>query len=152
MQMRAPTMAITMSANKQAPHFDSNADQTLCQDAAAASTSSFPESCIIARLSKWLWSCRTNAPIQYTTALTPTDENTENGIERNEFPCRACQVQGVQCDRLKPRCAHCLDQQVLCFYVEPLRVQMKRSKEQARALRLTQEGSVASRMAGRVTF
>ncbi|KAL4800767.1 hypothetical protein BDV19DRAFT_352108 [Aspergillus venezuelensis] len=144
MQMRALTMATTMSANKQAPRLENNTDQTLCQDIATASASSFPESCIIARLSKWLWSCRTNAPTEYTTAITPTDENAEDGIERNAFPCRACQVQRVQCDRLKPRCAHCLDQQVLCFYVEPLRVQMKRSKEQAGALRRAQKSPVAS--------
>ncbi|KAL4955450.1 hypothetical protein BDW69DRAFT_160752 [Aspergillus filifer] len=144
MRMHPPTMATTMIANNQARSLESNADQTLCQETGAANASLLSESCIIARLSKWLWSCQTNPPTECATALTPTDENAEDGIERNAFPCRACQVQGVQCDRLKPRCAHCLDQQILCFYVEPLRVQMKRSKEQSRALRRTQEGPVSS--------
>ncbi|KAL4946408.1 hypothetical protein BDV06DRAFT_218335 [Aspergillus oleicola] len=136
-------MATTMTNHNQTRCLENNANCTLSRDNATATATSLSETCIVARLSKWLWFCRKNPPTDGATALTPTDENAEDGLEKNAFPCRACQVQGVQCDRLKPRCAHCLDQQILCFYVEPLRVTMKRSKEeQARALAGVQGSAV----------
>ncbi|RMJ25298.1 hypothetical protein PHISP_03830 [Aspergillus sp. HF37] len=36
-------------------------------------------------------------------------------------PCKGCRVRGVVCDGRRPRCSHCLKEQVLCFYVAPLR-------------------------------
>lgn len=44
----------------------------------------------------------------------------------NDFSCRTCRVRKVECDRTLPRCSHCLDQQLLCFYVEPLRISRKK--------------------------
>ena len=37
------------------------------------------------------------------------------------LPCKACRTRGVTCDERRPRCSHCLEEQVLCFYVAPLR-------------------------------
>ncbi|OJJ64675.1 hypothetical protein ASPSYDRAFT_39425 [Aspergillus sydowii CBS 593.65] len=102
--------------------------------------SSISEPNIISWVSKWLWSCRATATTATdTSAKTGPTANVEHEIRsstctsehhavENAFPCRACQAWGVECDRQKPRCSHCLDQQILCFYVEPLRVTMKRSK------------------------
>ncbi|KAL2830612.1 hypothetical protein BDW59DRAFT_170144 [Aspergillus cavernicola] len=106
------------------------------------------DACILSRLSKWLWlswacdrpdshkdslgpQCETSAktvPRHLTLTDVEIRSDTSNQLE-DAFPCRACQAWGVECDRQKPRCSHCLDQQILCFYVEPLRVTMKRSKE-----------------------
>ncbi|KAJ6155200.1 hypothetical protein N7470_005766 [Penicillium chermesinum] len=31
--------------------------------------------------------------------------------------CKACRDWGVHCDRSRPQCGHCYDEQILCFYV-----------------------------------
>ncbi|OJJ31612.1 hypothetical protein ASPWEDRAFT_697843 [Aspergillus wentii DTO 134E9] len=49
--------------------------------------------------------------------------------EEESIPCKACRIGGAVCDRQRPRCSHCLDQQILCFYVEPLRLTMARNKK-----------------------
>ncbi|KAL4755835.1 uncharacterized protein BDW70DRAFT_145822 [Aspergillus foveolatus] len=92
------------------------------------------ESCIISRLSKWLWSCRTTQPPLVEENARPVEDESS----KNPFPCRACRASKVICDRQTPRCGHCLDQQILCFYVEPLRITMKRAK-QARQLEARSE-------------
>lgn len=54
--------------------------------------------------------------------------------------CKGCRARGVRCDGRRPRCSHCLDQQVLCFYVAPPR-KLKaraRSKSVHHALKRTQ--------------
>lgn len=54
--------------------------------------------------------------------------------------CKGCRARGVTCDGRRPRCSHCLDQQVLCFYVAPPR-KLKgtaRSKSVHQALKRTQ--------------
>ncbi|PYH91819.1 hypothetical protein BO71DRAFT_384816 [Aspergillus ellipticus CBS 707.79] len=61
-----------------------------------------------------------------TTAPGLQDQSSENPIPHSH-PCKACQAWGVNCDRQKPRCSHCLDQQILCFYVAPARRSTKRS-------------------------
>lgn len=42
--------------------------------------------------------------------------------------CKACRSRGVSCDGRRPRCSHCVEQQVLCFYVTPQRRSRARSK------------------------
>jgi hypothetical protein len=44
------------------------------------------------------------------------------------LPCKGCRVRGIACDGRRPRCSHCLKEQVLCFYVAPLRKSRRRSK------------------------
>ncbi|KKK15763.1 hypothetical protein P175DRAFT_0528085 [Aspergillus ochraceoroseus IBT 24754] len=56
-------------------------------------------------------------------------EQLQEDLTQEAFPCRACKAWGVACDLQKPQCAHCVDQQLLCFYVAPLRLTMKRSKK-----------------------
>ncbi|BCS20373.1 uncharacterized protein APUU_20805S [Aspergillus puulaauensis] len=126
-----PRTTTTTTPDKQPPRYS------------LAPKSSISDPNIIARVSKWLWSCRTTATTTIdTSAKAGATADVEHEIRssssdhhhavENAFPCRACQAWGVECDRQKPRCTHCLDQQILCFYVEPLRVTMKRSKlEQA---------------------
>ncbi|OJI86034.1 hypothetical protein ASPTUDRAFT_53333 [Aspergillus tubingensis CBS 134.48] len=52
------------------------------------------------------------------------EQSSEN---EHSYPCKACQTWGVVCDQQRPRCSHCLDQQILCFYVAPLSKPPKRS-------------------------
>lgn len=113
----------------------------LVQESSASNT--VTNSCI-SRLSKWLWSSR-SAPsaskntktIAFRKHFTSDEVGSPSGHSiETALPCRACQSWGVECDRQKPRCAHCLDQQILCFYVEPLRVTMKRSKKERSRTRL----------------
>ena len=49
--------------------------------------------------------------------------------EREDFSCRTCRIRKVECDRALPQCSHCLHEQLLCFYVEPLRISKKRDKD-----------------------
>ncbi|OOF99371.1 hypothetical protein ASPCADRAFT_203136 [Aspergillus carbonarius ITEM 5010] len=56
---------------------------------------------------------------------TGLQEQSENS--KHSHSCKACQTWGVACDQQKPRCSHCLDQQILCFYVSPPRRSTKRS-------------------------
>lgn len=49
-------------------------------------------------------------------------------------PCKGCRTQGVICDGRRPRCSHCVKEQVLCFYVTPLRQARKRSRSAHLAL------------------
>ncbi|KAJ5102509.1 transcriptional regulator family: Fungal Specific TF [Penicillium argentinense] len=67
---------------------------------------------ICGRLSHWLWpgwwgnSC--DAPSQ------PSPRST-----RQPYDCKACREWHVECDHARPQCAHCYQQQLLCFYVDP---------------------------------
>ncbi|KAL4925993.1 uncharacterized protein BDV17DRAFT_163680 [Aspergillus undulatus] len=130
MTMTTTTTTTTTTISRRSAECDGNCNLP------QGSATSCRESCLILRLSKWLWPCRTGTPTgAVAKPSTPVDDERELEVsdntpkEWNAFPCRACQTQGVKCDRLKPRCAHCLDQQILCFYVEPLRITMKRRKQ-----------------------
>lgn len=41
----------------------------------------------------------------------------DNGPALISHPCMACKAWGVPCNQQRPRCTHCLEQQILCFYV-----------------------------------
>ncbi|KAL3479371.1 hypothetical protein BJX99DRAFT_255628 [Aspergillus californicus] len=86
------------------------------------------DTCIITRISNWLWSSRS---CDHPDHNNPQSETSVKDVEirSSSIPCRSCQAWGVECDRQKPHCSHCLDQQICCFYVEPLRVTMKRSRQ-----------------------
>ncbi|KAL2840678.1 hypothetical protein BJY01DRAFT_249898 [Aspergillus pseudoustus] len=118
------------------------ANYTLAQETA------LQDPCITSWFSKWFRPSRSDRPDRHDARLGPPVEASATQVPRqltssdvgnrsdtsqddheNPFPCRACQAWGVQCDRQTPRCAHCLDQQILCFYVEPLRVTMKRERK-----------------------
>ncbi|KAL5365865.1 hypothetical protein BJX96DRAFT_180220 [Aspergillus floccosus] len=89
--------------------------------------------CILRRCAQWLWSTWT---VSSPSALSTLPESTGcapdlpvEEVARSAYPCKACQAWGVTCDRQQPRCAHCLDQQILCFYVAPpLRATKSRRK------------------------
>ncbi|PYI07703.1 hypothetical protein BO78DRAFT_88697 [Aspergillus sclerotiicarbonarius CBS 121057] len=107
--------------------------------------------CFLKRFSQWFWSGwmiaasethdanrgATNCASQNRGAGTARGapstgyENDTGLLEQSEnkhsHPCKACQTWGVTCDQQKPRCSHCLDQQILCFYVTPPRRSTKRS-------------------------
>ncbi|KAE8381162.1 hypothetical protein BDV26DRAFT_255850 [Aspergillus bertholletiae] len=96
--------------------------------------------CFIRRFSQWLWSSWFISPAEARPTLTEPSscqkdrhswspapcldverrEEANEDTERSKFPCKACQSRGVACDLQRPRCAHCLDEQLLCFYVAPL--------------------------------
>ncbi|KAB8263207.1 hypothetical protein BDV32DRAFT_3761 [Aspergillus pseudonomiae] len=97
--------------------------------------------CFVRRFSQWLWSswiispaeacpalaelpsCQKDKNASWPSELSPDAEQREEAsedTERSTFPCKACESRGVACDLQRPRCAHCLDEQVLCFYVAPL--------------------------------
>lgn len=40
--------------------------------------------------------------------------------QQENFACRSCRIRGVNCDRQRPHCSQCRDQQILCFFVTPL--------------------------------
>lgn len=61
----------------------------------------------------------------YGNGLQEQSHDTDEDLENPS--CKACRTWGVACDRQQPRCSHCLDQQILCFYVAPLRKTMKKS-------------------------
>ncbi|KAL4868697.1 hypothetical protein BDV12DRAFT_95260 [Aspergillus spectabilis] len=133
--MRSQTMTTSIASPPAGP-LETPTNYTLVQKNAISNF------CIISRLSKWLWSNQTGSSAETSVKsasrhnLTSTDVETRSsnsGSLDSAFPCRGCQDWGVECDRQKPRCSHCLDQQILCFYVEPLRITMKRSK-QAKAM------------------
>ncbi|GFF33472.1 hypothetical protein IFM51744_02123 [Aspergillus udagawae] len=77
----------------------------------------------------------------FTTQTTSTADGSglqqqsshDNNTDEENPACKACRTWGVACDRQQPRCSHCLDQQILCFYVAPLRKTMKKSSR-SRAL------------------
>ncbi|KAL4882665.1 hypothetical protein BJY04DRAFT_38475 [Aspergillus karnatakaensis] len=126
--MRSQTMTTPIASPPAGPpETTSPTNYTLVQENTISNT------CIISRLSKWLWSNQTCAsPETSAKAVTSTDVETRSSNSEpceSAFPCRGCQAWGVECDRQKPHCSHCLDQQILCFYVEPLRITMKRSKQ-----------------------
>lgn len=61
--------------------------------------------------------------------LVPPDA--PSGCVPENMRCRGCQSKGVKRDLPRPRCSNCLDEQILCFYVAPLRLTMARSKKQS---------------------
>ncbi|OJJ76627.1 hypothetical protein ASPBRDRAFT_52198 [Aspergillus brasiliensis CBS 101740] len=62
-----------------------------------------------------------------TTGEHNTGLREQSSENEHSHPCKACQTWGVVCDQQKPRCSHCLDQQILCFYVAPPQKPTKRS-------------------------
>lgn len=85
---------------------------------------------LLRRFAKWFWSGWTATD---TTTSTNDNDDNKNGItahaDYETFPCRTCRMRKVECDRILPHCSHCLHEQLLCFYVEPLRITRKRAKE-----------------------
>lgn len=92
------------------------------------------QTCILRRCAQWLTSTWTvssstaHAALPESAGCAPELPAAEE-VARSAYPCKACQAWGVTCDRQQPRCAHCLDQQILCFYVAPpLRATKSRRK------------------------
>ena len=77
-----------------------------------------------------------------TPRYIPNEAPQEQIPSRENYPCKACQAWGVTCDRQRPRCAHCLDQQILCFYVAPLPKTIRRPKQPAASHPTRQRASV----------
>ncbi|KAL4781040.1 hypothetical protein BJX76DRAFT_336274 [Aspergillus varians] len=107
--------------------------------------------CVFSRVWEWLWPDRSvgdpkthNNPQSPPQGLIETSGNTAHLVPPDaqikfsrcvpeNMRCRACQSKGVECDLQRPRCSNCLDEQILCFYVAPLRLTMARSKKQRSA-------------------
>ncbi|RAK77645.1 uncharacterized protein BO72DRAFT_102590 [Aspergillus fijiensis CBS 313.89] len=109
--------------------------------------------CVLKRFSQWLWSVwmidspQTSArrvectdrtePTNYICSTTkapvytlPAPEQPVQAPPQQDQPCqpcKACKAWGVPCDQVHPRCSHCLEQQILCFYVAPTRKSTRKS-------------------------
>lgn len=55
-----------------------------------------------------------------------------NGPALKSHPCMACKAWGVPCNQQRPRCTHCLEQQLLCFYVVRALKSSKKSTDRGR--------------------
>ncbi|RJE25440.1 hypothetical protein PHISCL_02196 [Aspergillus sclerotialis] len=78
--------------------------------------------------------CRVPAQEQYQ--VNPSDQH-------GHTECTMCRSHGIVCDRRRPRCSHCVEQQVLCFYVTsaPRKSRRTRSKSSHLALERAQMGA-----------
>ncbi|PYH49128.1 uncharacterized protein BP01DRAFT_287759 [Aspergillus saccharolyticus JOP 1030-1] len=110
--------------------------------------------CLLKRLSQWLWSIWViNSPETPAALIESTDRSkftsatcatrkapfyaypvpdrppadTPSHDSQSGQSCKACKAWGVPCDQVRPRCSHCLDQQILCFYVGPTRKATRKS-------------------------
>ncbi|PWY74339.1 hypothetical protein BO70DRAFT_364314 [Aspergillus heteromorphus CBS 117.55] len=84
--------------------------------------------CILKRFSQWLWPAWMMAGPETRDSLTDSTNratkktSTFISTSTSSSPTSASASDtkwGSTCDRQKPRCSHCLDQQILCFYVAP---------------------------------
>ena len=73
------------------------------------------------------------APVQEQCQVSPSDKHAH-------VDCKMCRSHGISCDGRRPRCSHCLEQQVLCFYVTtaPRKSRRTRSKSSHLALERAQ--------------
>ena len=140
-------MITTSMANEPAVTLGNPTNRTLVRDDTSH------RCCVFSRVSKWLWSDRSVVDLKpHYNLRFPSQGRIETSgktvdlvssgmkIECEEsealaenMPCRACQSWGVTCDLQRPRCSHCLDEQILCFYVAPLRLTMARLEKQSAA-------------------
>ncbi|KAJ5179949.1 hypothetical protein N7492_003159 [Penicillium capsulatum] len=69
---------------------------------------------VCGRISHWLWSG------WWGTGCEPVSSpSTTQPYEPDPLDCKACREWNVACDHTRPQCAHCYEQQILCFYVKP---------------------------------
>lgn len=70
---------------------------------------------ITKRVLNWLSSTPDSSP---DLRLPETRIEVKPGVDDAVFlPCKSCREWGSQCDGRQPRCTHCLDEQLMCFYV-----------------------------------
>ena len=90
-----------------------------------------PKSGFFKRLSQWLWSVayydftEGDEPVDYVVEVVPEPQETTNK------PCKSCRMAGIACDGILPHCSQCRHEQVLCFYVDPLRATWKKKRKQS---------------------
>ena len=140
-------MITTSMANEPAVTLENPINRTLVWDDASHCR------CVFSRVSTWLWSdrsvvdlkphynlrCPSQGPIENsgkTVDLVSSGVKIEcDGPEAvaENMPCRACQSSGMVCDIQRPRCSHCLDEQILYFYIAPLQPTIARLKKQSAA-------------------
>lgn len=94
----------------------SHADGSLAQPSpkiTSSSAQSVISRNICGRISQWLWSG------WWGTGCEPASNPhaTRQPYQKDPLDCKACREWGVACDHTRPQCAHCYDQQILCFYV-----------------------------------
>ncbi|RDH27000.1 hypothetical protein BDQ94DRAFT_123317 [Aspergillus welwitschiae] len=58
-----------------------------------------------------------DTPFAYLKSDRGLEGPPANGPALKSHPCMACKAWGVSCNQQRPRCTHCLEQQILCFYV-----------------------------------
>ncbi|KAL4993578.1 hypothetical protein BDV10DRAFT_22671 [Aspergillus recurvatus] len=65
-----------------------------------------------------------------SSEMKMVSDKLEYATATKDMPCCACLSRGAECDLRRPRCSHCLDEQIRCFYVPPRRLAMACSKAQ----------------------
>lgn len=80
----------------------------------------------IERVLEWL----SSSPSEYTS-IVPCDPSSSTStstvfLQNHSLPsttvsvaCKACNERNATCDGQRPRCSHCLHEQLMCFYIGP---------------------------------
>lgn len=108
-----------------------------------------PKSGFFSRLSQWFWpvsyydfdhdeshNTTTHDYSRFTPEHTASPQfdrtsglQKQSGVHDTNSPCKACRMAGIACDGQRPHCSQCLNEQVICFYVDPLRITKKKRKQ-----------------------
>lgn len=98
---------------------------------------------VCGRVSQWLWSGWWGSGCE----PAPNPHATRQPYQKDPLDCKACREWGVACDHTHPQCAHCYDQQILCFYVNPnQKVKRKAKPVEAPILRPVRPPDARSRV------
>ncbi|OJJ43048.1 hypothetical protein ASPZODRAFT_1208134 [Penicilliopsis zonata CBS 506.65] len=78
-----------------------------------------PRDSVVSRVHQWLRATPPSGPAEEVTQteFKATTSKRTDAAAVSHIPCRACRESGIDCDCQKPRCSHCLHEQLLCFYI-----------------------------------
>lgn len=54
---------------------------------------------------------------QHIQAKMEMDAKNATLVRESAPPCKSCREWKTACDRQRPRCSHCLHEQLMCFYI-----------------------------------
>lgn len=117
------------------PRPDSVASKTSPSRAQSAQ-SAIISSGVCGRISQWLWS---------GWGGTGCEPAPAQPYQPDPLGCKACREWRVACDHTRPQCAHCYEQQILCFYVSPTAKPKRKTAVEAPILRPVRPPDARSR-------
>lgn len=71
------------------------------------------------RLSQYLWPTLWGSGCDSASKHAPTPPQPRRH-HPDPLDCKACREHKVDCDHTRPQCGHCFQEQLLCFYVNPV--------------------------------